>query len=231
MNFKEMPLGFEAEHEGFLLFFGKKDATLGNLSTEYSTLNWARIRQTHSDLILHSAQPATDPLFEGDAHYSEVQNLALLISTADCIPALVIDSKRQVSAAIHAGWRGVEQRIIPKTLSLLLRSGSETRDLIVILGPHIAFSSFEAGNDVRDRLLGSLSSPAPSELTKNLSPEKSLVNLRAIAHQQIRELGLQQIEDLDFDTKTDLRFHSHRRDREKAGRQLSFSCRLKSSEN
>ncbi|HRO66440.1 MAG TPA: polyphenol oxidase family protein [Pseudobdellovibrionaceae bacterium] len=227
MKFKETSLGFEAEFENFLLFFGKKDADLQNLSTEYSSFQWARVRQTHSDLVLPSSAPTDHELREADAHYSNVPGLALLISTADCIPALVADSKKRVAAAVHAGWRGVEQRILPKTIAKLSDEGSEARDLTVVLGPHIAFSSFEAGNDVRDRLLRSVAAPSSSELTRSLEAQKSLVNLGAIAHEQLKEFHVRHVADLRFDTKTDLRFHSHRRDREKAGRQLSFICRLK----
>ncbi|MFN9068966.1 MAG: laccase domain-containing protein, partial [Bdellovibrionales bacterium] len=55
-----------------------------------------------------------------------------------------------------------------------------------------------------------------------------LVDLNVLLLDQLVSLGIQadQIKWLNLDTKSDLRFHSHRRDRELSGRQISFIARL-----
>jgi YfiH family protein len=146
------------------------------------------------------------------------------------VPALIFDQKRKVIAAIHAGWRGVANRIIPKTLHRLKESGSRPEDLSVYIGPHIQKMNFEVGNDVRDQIIGSLGA-VPKEdrdlYFDVLDDEKSLVDLNQVVKTQLHLEGLssEQVFILHLDTYSNEFFHSYRRDKEKSGRQISFICR------
>ena len=48
-----------------------------------------------------------------DALVTSLKGVCLGISTADCIPVLCYDTKRQVVAAVHAGWRGRVEKLFP----------------------------------------------------------------------------------------------------------------------
>lgn len=218
MNFKESEIGFLANHGSFSFFFGKKMANLSNLEAAFPKNNFRRVRQTHSDLIL----PSSSELREADAHWSKSSGEALLISTADCVPVLFADPSSGLFAAVHAGWRGVQNRILVKTLDQLLSQGASSEHLITVIGPHIGPSSFQVGEDVRDLLLASTPGDH-SEFSQADSEGKYLVRLLGIVHKQMDEKKLKGPRfELALDTMKDDRFHSHRRDREKAGRQLSF---------
>lgn len=219
VNIQENELGFEISTPSGLFFFGKKPAQQEALKAHYK-LNWARIKQVHSDGIVHSP---TKELTNADAHWTHQRGLALAILTADCSPILLMDPVSGAIAAIHAGWRGVAARIVPKTIATLAREGTRSRDLVAVIGPHIQWPSFEVDEDVRDKLVAA--SDETADLIVHQKPgEKPHVDLNAILKSQLQGCGLgpDQVFDLHLDTKADDRFHSYRRDREKAGRQLSF---------
>lgn len=220
MNLNETTLGFEITTPAGMFFFGKKDANRDAVMAAYD-FKWARIKQTHSDIIVQS--PTAD-LVEADAHWARERGLALTITTADCGPILLMDAKRGFVAAVHAGWRGVASRIVPKTIATLAREGVPSRELYAVIGPHIQWPSFEVGDDVKDQLLAACDET--NELIVHQKPgEKPHVDLNAIMKSQLQGCGLppDQVFDLHFDTMADPRFHSYRRDREKSGRQISFA--------
>lgn len=84
-----------------------------------------------------------------DALVSDCKGICLCISTADCIPVLCYDTRKQVIAAIHAGWRGTVERIVEKTLQVMTKEyGTDAADVKTIIGPGISLESFEVGDEV-----------------------------------------------------------------------------------
>jgi YfiH family protein len=202
---------------------------LPNLKAAYPELNFVLLKQIHSDAVIESNSLDLDYQVLGDAHYTN-KNLALCVVTADCVSAFIYDPKRSVIAGIHAGWRGVASRIIPKTIARLKESGSNPEDLEVLIGPHIQNQSFEVEFDVRDQILSSLGPLTPEErayFSEKISEKKALVDLDKVVRKQIQDegLSLEKFFAVNIDTVTDLRFHSYRRDKEKSGRQISFIVR------
>jgi len=224
LNLREVALGFIFETPSVFLFFGKKDAQIENLRNTFPQFQFSHIRQTHGDLISHKNSANLGDTPEADAQWSELENTGLCISTADCTPVFIFDHRKKRVAGIHAGWRGVAQRLLPKTIQELVKAGSSTDDLQIAIGPHIQQKSFEVQADVKDLLVKSCAD-SDHEFIQTLPTEsKFLVDLNSIVKSQIQEFEIppDQVFDLHLDTKTDLRFHSHRRDKEKSGRQLSF---------
>ena len=43
-----------------------------------------------------------------------VKNIGIGILTADCAPILILDIKKKIIAAIHAGWKGAYKNIVIK---------------------------------------------------------------------------------------------------------------------
>ena len=39
----------------------------------------------------------------------------MFVKTADCVPVLIVEKNSRMVAAVHAGWRGVQQEITVKT--------------------------------------------------------------------------------------------------------------------
>lgn len=213
---------------GLQIRFGQKDCDLNFLKTHHPTIRWIKLRQTHSD-IFRVASAAEDPSgLEGDALITYEKGIGLAISTADCLPVMALQPESGWIAAIHSGWRGVAKQIVPKTLQHI-RSLSNRNNFEVWIGPHIQGESFEVGSDVQNEILRSIrSAEVQKAATRQLSPDKAILNLAAIVTQQIREaeLSLDSCWSASIDTKTSSSFNSHRRDREKSGRQLSGIWKL-----
>lgn len=113
--------------------------------------------QTHEDKILvidenflsQSTNEKQQALNEIDAVVTDQKNIAIGISTADCVPILIYDPIKHVFAAIHAGWRGPVAKIVSKTILRMEKEyGSSPTTLLVAIGPAISRKYFEVGNEV-----------------------------------------------------------------------------------
>lgn len=107
-------------------------------------------RQTHSiNVRIITGVPTDAELHEVDAVVTQLKGFCLCVSTADCVPILIYDRKKEVIAAIHAGWRGTVGRIVEKTLEAMrICYGTQGKDVIACIGPSISLSSFEVGDEV-----------------------------------------------------------------------------------
>ncbi|MNJ91172.1 Laccase domain protein YfiH [compost metagenome] len=230
MNVDQTKLGYEIRTPAYTIFFGGTEAQMPALKIAYPDYEFVRLKQIHSDAVVESADSLRDLTVHGDAHYSKTPGLALCVITADCVPVFIHHAKSGFIAGIHAGWRGVASKIIPKTIHQLNAQGVDSSELEVIIGPHIQKQSFEVGRDVRDQILhsiGQVASGAGNSFFENISSDKAVVDLNQVVKLQLQNEGIEhdRLFDLHIDTMTNPFFHSHRRDKEKAGRQISFIVR------
>lgn len=89
-------------------------------------------------------------ILEGvDALITDVKDVCIGVSTADCIPILIYDYAHHAAAAVHAGWRGTVKRIACKVVKMMEVSfGSRPEDLTAVIGPGISIDAFEVGDEV-----------------------------------------------------------------------------------
>ena len=98
--------------------------------------------------------------------------------TADCLPILLCNQRGDWVAAIHAGWRGLANGIVEKTIDSYPGNSS---DLYAWMGPAISASHFEVGEGVRADFIQS--DTAYSEAFKSHGDNKYLCDLYLIARQ------------------------------------------------
>jgi YfiH family protein len=91
-------------------------------------------------------------LLEGvDAVMTDLRDICIGVSTADCIPVLLYDAAHHAAAAIHAGWRGTVARIVRRTVEqMAVTYGTRPEDLRAVIGPGISLKNFEVGQEVYD---------------------------------------------------------------------------------
>jgi YfiH family protein len=111
-------------------------------------LEFVSLHQIHSDVVRSfAAQPAKQ--CKGDAITTKTPGLLLGVRTADCAPVLVVDPKKKVVAAIHAGWRGTLLRMVTKAIGQLqMEFGCNPKDLLAAIGPTIGPCCYEVGTEV-----------------------------------------------------------------------------------
>jgi YfiH family protein len=107
--------------------------------------------QMHQDQILLLGKPAiTLPsILEYDALITNSPDTFLCILTADCLPIFVVDQKRKVIAAIHAGRQGATLHIAAKVLNKMEEEfGCSSKDFTITLGPSIGPCCYEIDEKV-----------------------------------------------------------------------------------
>lgn len=84
-----------------------------------------------------------------DALMTNVEEVCIGVSTADCIPVLLYDPRQRAVCAVHAGWRGTVMRIVEQSIARMTEVyGTNPADLIAQIGPGIHLESFEVGDEV-----------------------------------------------------------------------------------
>ncbi len=225
---RESTIGRERYFENILCFFGNHESSKESIQIQFPHFDLRLLKQVHGDRFLECAN---GEIVEGDGHWTVQEGVALGLITADCIPVFIWSTMDPVIAALHAGWRGVEQELVPKALKSLLDSGRRAHDLRVAIGPHIRVENFEMGRDAAENLIR-ISEKYKGQGEAFLDhphPEKIYVNLTEILIRQIASFDVSpdHIVVEEEDTMTNERYHSYRRDGTKAGRQISFITRAK----
>ena len=107
-------------------------------------------RQVHGTKIAEVTEENLSDKFDGiDALITNLSGTCIGVSTADCVPILIYDTRARAIAAAHAGWRGTVNRIGSKTIEAMTkRYGSQAEDLKIVIGPSIGPESFEVGDEV-----------------------------------------------------------------------------------
>ena len=110
--------------------------------------------QVH-DCVVRRIDGPQQGVIEGvDAVMTDVPQLCIGVSTADCIPVLLYDSTHRAVSAVHAGWRGTVLRIVQKAVEAMHDTyGTAPADLQAVIGPGISLDSFEVGDEVYDQFL------------------------------------------------------------------------------
>lgn len=88
-----------------------------------------------------------------DALWTQSKNIALAVSTADCLVLTLFDPKHNAIAAVHSGWRGCADGIVHKLISIWQHNiGSITDQIIVWIGSYISGSVYEISLETAKQL-------------------------------------------------------------------------------
>jgi hypothetical protein len=177
------------------------------------------LNQIHQDkiLIIRDSFNPFSFLLEYDALITDVPNLFSGILTADCLPIFVVDGKKKVIAAIHAGRQGTSLHITTKVLKKMKEEfDCSSEDFLVTLGPSIGPCCYEIDEKVFQ--------PEWEPLSTSRGSAKWMVDLARINIAQMKREGIEeeQISWINLCTHchNDL-FFSYRKEG-RTGRQLSF---------
>lgn len=152
-----------------------------------------RLKQVHSGDVLTPTEveemtsAGLPPMEDGmpasfalaDGLISQRPQQSVWACSADCTPALITDLITGQVAAVHAGWRGTAQRILPAAVARMLAQGSQLSNIRVALGPAIDGSVYQVGLDVAAEVGASVVSPA------GLSEEEIVAQLMAMTNPPI----------------------------------------------
>jgi polyphenol oxidase len=104
------------------------------------------LTQIHSDRIVRAEDVSPDEYPEADGIISRDPSDVLCIRTADCVPVLLEAHDGSVIGAVHAGWRGLAQKIVFQAVLRMQSAGAEK--IHAAIGPSIGPCCYQVGMDV-----------------------------------------------------------------------------------
>jgi YfiH family protein len=186
----------------------------------------AWLSQVHGTAVADLAKVAPQQVPEADASLSTIAGKVCVIMTADCLPVLFCDREGKTVAAAHAGWRGLANGVLERTVEAMRAAGAG--ELMAWMGPAIGAYQFEVGPDVMQAFLaGAVDASGVRHVTAAFSPiegkpGKHLCDIYGLARYLLHRAGVMQVHGGEFCTVSNSgRFYSFRRDGV-TGRQASL---------
>jgi len=180
---------------------------------------WAR--QVHSDVVAvvgaedagRGALDMGSAVQDTDALVTDVAELVLCVTVADCAAVAIYDPASPAIGLAHAGWSGTVARIASRTAQVMQeRFGSDPTELLAGIGPSMPPTSYEVEGDVIARVHDAYGAQAP-HLLEPLGDGKALLDLWRANSLDLEEAGVdpRNIEVSDLSTADTLNhFYSHR---------------------
>ena len=134
---------------------------------------------------------------KGDALITNVKNIAIGVLTADCVPILIYDKNLKIISIIHAGWKGAYIGIIEKVVKFLINHGSNSKDLIAIIGPGISQKNYEIQKNFKDKFL---KKDKQNKIFFKLIKNKTYFSLNRYIYYQLKKQSINNIEIINKDT-------------------------------
>ena len=174
------------------------------------------LEQFHSTKVVEYNSEALAEKLKADASYSYQPNQVCTVMTADCLPILFCNKQGNWVAATHAGWKGLLNGIVEKTIQ---KYQGASNDLIAWLGPAISAKNFEVGDEVKQQFIAVHSLFEQAFVAKNNG--KHLCDLYLIARLILKQFHVE-VFGGDYCTYEQKNiFYSYRRDGE-TGRMASL---------
>ncbi len=202
------------------------DRNWRTLCDSLAPMSVARVDQVHgADILEVHTAPARPISTAGtaDGLVTRAAGVALAISTADCVPILLVAPSRRTVMALHAGWRGTVAGIAARGLEVGQTTlGIDAGEWQVALGPAIDGCCYEVDCEIGQRLIDAWGAmpnawrPATSRGQLDLrQANREILLRRGVAADAVHTVG-------GCTACNDTDFFSHRRSGGTAGRQISL---------
>ena len=130
----------------------REEKSLIHKITNIPKKNIPLLKQAHRDGIFVIDEPPEENLTyiaEADGIITNINELCLVIRTADCVPVYAFDRKNKILGAAHSGWRGCRLAISTKLIREMKRIfHSSYNDIFIFILPSIGSNSYTVNNDV-----------------------------------------------------------------------------------
>jgi polyphenol oxidase len=201
--------------------------------TGFSTSNWACSEQIHDAEILKVTREHAgngvyiyEQSLKGiDGLYTSESNLLLTLCFADCVPLYFTAPRNNLIGAVHAGWKGTVKDIGGNMVRIWGdKENVAPEDIHIVIGPAIGSCCYVVDNYVIDKVKEVL--PTNEILPyKLISEGQYTLDLKLLNKLLLVQSGIPEnnIELSSYCTCCEKElFFSHRRDKGKTGRMVSF---------
>ena len=178
MNIKRMPDGSRDMIAKRNLLAFLHDHELGNLPrVEPYLQHGVKVAVITEDV--HSLHP------EVDAIVTNMPDLCIVLTSADCPIVILFDPESHVLGAVHSGWQGTAGNIIAPTVKAMHGLGARSVNIRAAVGPYIQQPCYQIGGDVAEQFRG-----YPTQL-QSYPNNKYLLDLGGVIHDQALAAGIQ----------------------------------------
>ncbi|MFJ7728948.1 peptidoglycan editing factor PgeF [Neobacillus sp. NPDC097160] len=228
-DYESLNLGFHVGDNGTNVCLNReKVAELLNFPLKF----WVGAEQIH-DIVLKKITKADrgkgsnsyEHSFKGiDGFYTNEEGILLTLCFADCVPLFFIAPEKKMIGTAHAGWKGTVGQIAAQMITAWGREGIKPEEIFVAIGPSICEKCYIVDKHVITLVDKSLEDGGV--LPYNLLKEGQYsLNLQELNRQILLKTGVpdKNILITQFCSScNDDKFFSHRRDKGKTGRMISF---------
>ena len=132
----------------------KKNLKIVTKKISKTAKNIFLLHQIHSNKLIFIDQKSTfKSKPKADAVITNQKNIPIGILTADCVPILICDERKNFIAAIHAGWKGAYKDIITKVINFMIKKGCDPKNITAVIGPAISVANYEVKNDFKIKFI------------------------------------------------------------------------------
>ena len=127
----------------------------------------AFMQQVHGSVVKVVKEPGTLPSCDGMV--TNVREIYLCVTVADCVPVFILDREAHALAVVHAGWRGTAARIVVAAIGMLqTHFGGRASAMEAFIGPAAAACCYEVGDEVAAAFSGQFSTGSVGKLHLDL---------------------------------------------------------------
>ncbi|TDK64906.1 peptidoglycan editing factor PgeF [Bacillus salipaludis] len=199
---------------------------------QFPLKQWVGAEQTH-DIVIQKitkadrgkGSDAYEHSFKGtDGFYTIEEGILLTLCFADCVPLFFIAPEKHLIGAAHAGWKGTVNEIAATMIMKFKAEGISPDQIFVAIGPSICEKCYIVDDRVIDFVEKALEDVEKKPYNLVNDGQYSL-DLRELNKQILIKAGIpnQNILVTGFCSSCDEgEFFSHRRDKGRSGRMMSF---------
>ena len=204
-------------------------ASLLNMPTE----NWVGCDQTHEEKILKvnkddkgkGVYSYSTALAGTDGIYTDCEDILLTLCFADCVPLYFYSKEHSLVGIAHAGWKGTVKNIGGHMIKRWVVDGVNIDTIHVAIGPAISQKEYNVDDYVVNRVEDAIPGVEKDKYMKEVSSGQYALDLKKVNCELLLQAGVNEKNILcsSFCTSSDESlFFSHRRDKGKTGRMMSF---------
>ena len=134
---------------------------------------------------------------KADAIITDQEKLPIAVLTADCVPLLLHDKKKNIIGVIHAGWKGAFKGIVHKVISFMLKKGCKSKNIIVAIGPCIAQANYNVKENFKKKFINKTKK---NEIFFKMRNNMIYFNLPNFIKSQLKSIKIKHIDMINKDT-------------------------------
>jgi len=160
-----------------------------------------------------------------DGIYTDNSNILLTLCFADCVPIYFFDPVKRLIGLAHAGWQGSVKNIASEIIQKwVINENVDPTNIKVVIGPSISECCYIVDDKVIEAAREALNNTTTDHYYTEVSKGQYRLDLKTLNKLLLIENGVSpsNIEVSSYCTSCESKFFSHRRDKGKTGRMLSF---------